>query len=325
VVDKKIIAVVGASGSQGSGLVRAILDDPASSFAVRALTRNPDSPDAKAFTARGAEVVQADLDDATSLRAAFDGAYGAFVVTNYWEQLPPEQEAQRSRTRMELDQAQNAARTAKAAGLRHVIWSTVEDTRPLFAHLGIEPPNFEGGYTVPHQDAKAEANAYFTSLGVPTTFLETSFYYEAFLAGYGPQRDPQGQLELTLPMGDRALAIVASEDIGRTALSIFNAGIRYIGRTVGLAGAHEGGKQLAEIFARVLGEPVTYRPLTHDQVRSAGYQFAEQVGNMFQIYTEAADSFVGGRALTVARGLNPKLQTFEQFLAAHRDQLKSSL
>jgi uncharacterized protein YbjT (DUF2867 family) len=85
--DRKIIAVVGATGAQGGGLVRAILDDPAGGFAARALTRNVDSAKARELADRGAEVVAADLDDRASLERAFAGAWGAFCVTNFWEHM----------------------------------------------------------------------------------------------------------------------------------------------------------------------------------------------------------------------------------------------
>jgi uncharacterized protein YbjT (DUF2867 family) len=323
VTDKKIIAVTGATGAQGGGLVRSILDDPDSPFAVRALTRNPDSPKARDYAARGAEVVRTDLDDEDGLRGAFDGAHGAFVVTNFWEQMTPEQETKRSRTEMEQEQAQHAARAVKAAGLRHVVWSTLEDTRPHFTYAGSEPPDIERDFKVPHFDAKAEANAYFTGLGVPTTFLETTFYYEAFLAGWGPHRDPNGDLELTLPIGDSVMALVAAEDIGRTAYGILKGGGRYIGRTVNLAGTNATGKELAEMFATGLGEPVAYRPMSYEQVRGAGFPFAGETANMFQFYVEAADSFVGQRDLDVVRALNPRLQPLPEWIGAHRDELKS--
>jgi uncharacterized protein YbjT (DUF2867 family) len=268
-------------------------------------------------------VVRADIDDELSVRAAFDGAYGAFVVTNFWEQLTVEQEAERSRAQMEQDQAQNAARAAKAAGLRHVVWSTLEDTRPHFTHRGSEPPDVDGDYKVPHFDAKAEANTYFTALGVPTTFLETTFFYEGFLTGWGPHRDPSGRLELNLPIGDSVMALVAAEDIGRTAYGIFKAGGRYISRTVNLAGTHADGKQLADIFTTVFRETVSYRPMTHDQARGTDSPFAKEVGNMFQFYTEAADAFVGPRDLDFARSLNPRLRPLEEWLDEHRDELKS--
>src|SRR4051794_1715496 len=116
----KRIAVFGATGAQGGGLARAILDDPEGGFSVRAVTRHVDSDKARALTAAGAEVVAADLDDAASVVQAMDGAYGAYCLTNFWEHFSPEKE---------LSQARNLAHSAKAAGVQHVIWSTLEDTR----------------------------------------------------------------------------------------------------------------------------------------------------------------------------------------------------
>jgi uncharacterized protein YbjT (DUF2867 family) len=321
VSDKKIIAVLGSTGSQGGGLVRAILDDPDGPFAVRAITRNAGSAKAQEYAARGAEVVEADLDDEASIRAAFTGAYGAYVVTSFWDQLPESET--RTRSQREKDQARNAARAAKAAGLKHVVWSTLEDTRPHFEHLGSDLPVLEDGYKVPHFDVKGEANAYFLELGVPTTFLETTFYYESFLMGQGPQRDQGGRLVLSLPLADTAFAMVAAEDIGRTAYGIFKAGSRFIGRTVGLAGAHATGEELAEIFTRVLGEKVYYAPITFDQMRAAEWDLAREIGNMFQFYSEAADTFIGNRDLDLVRSINPRLKPLEQWLTEHRDQFKA--
>lgn len=319
---RRIIAVVGATGQQGGGLARAILDDPDSPFALRALTRNAGSAAARALAERGADVVEADLDDEASVRRAFDGAYGAFVVTNFWAERTPEEEAARTRAQMELDQAGVAARAAKGAGLKHVVWSTLEDTRPHFEHLGSELPTLLDGYKVPHFDAKGEADNLFTSLGVPTTFLLTTMFYEAFLLGQGPHRDESGRLALTVPMGDSPLAVVAAEDIGRTAYGIFRAGAKYVGRTVGLAGDHVTGVELAERFARALGEDVEYRPMTHDQLRAAGFPGADEFGNMYQFYAEAAEYFVGVRDIDlVRRELNPDLTSLEDWLTAHKDRI----
>lgn len=320
-MSKKIIAVVGATGSQGGGLARAILADPDGPFALRAITRDANSPKAKEFAAAGAEVVEADLDDEASLRKAFDGAYGAFVVTNFWVQRTPEEEAARSRAQMELDQAATAARAAKDAGLKHVVWSTLEDTRPHFEHLGTELPTLLEVYKVPHFDAKGEANAAFTDLGVPTTFLQTTMYYEAFLIGQGPHRGENGELVLTNPMNDATLALIAGEDIGRTALGIFRAGPKYIGRTVGVAGAHLTGVELAAVFTKVLGEPVVYRPLSHDELRATGQPGVLEIANMYQFYAEAAESFVAARDLGLARELNPRLEPFEDWLTEHKDEI----
>ncbi|NNF59586.1 MAG: NmrA family NAD(P)-binding protein, partial [Rhodothermaceae bacterium] len=180
--DSKIIAVVGATGAQGGGLARAILDDPDSGFRLRALTRNPDSDAARALADRGAEVVQADLDDLGSLEAAFREAYGAFCVTNFWEHFSPEKEQA---------QAANMAEAAKAEGLRHVVWSTLEDTRRWVPLDDDRMPTLMEHYKVPHFDAKGASDRAFTERGVPTTFLLTSFYWDNFIYfGSGPQRMP---------------------------------------------------------------------------------------------------------------------------------------
>ena len=321
--EKKIIAVIGATGAQGGGLARAILDDPAGPFALRAITRNVDAPAARALAERGAEVVTADLDDEPSVRAAFDGAYGAFVVTNFWAPLTPAQEAARTRAQLELDQAAIAARAARATGLRHVVWSTLEDTRPHFAHLGTELPTLLEHYKVPHFDAKGEADALFTAAGVPTTFLQTTMFYEAFQRanGQGPRRAPNGELVLALPMGDKPIGLVAAEDIGRTAYGIFGAGERYIGRAVGLAGTHATGTQLAELFGDVLGEKVSYQPITPGQLRAAGFPGAVEIGNMFQFYADASDSFLTARDVEHARSLNPRLRSLDDWLREHKDEI----
>jgi uncharacterized protein YbjT (DUF2867 family) len=318
--DKKLIAVVGATGSQGGGLVKAILDD--GTFAVRALTRNAESTGAQALAAAGAEIVEADLDDEASLRKAFDGAHGAYIVTNYWVERTPAEEAARTRGQMEYDQAENAARAAKDAGVAHVIWSTLEDTRRHFGETD-RVPSIDGGYKVPHFDAKGEANELFTKYGVPTTNLQTTFYFEAMLQGQGPARDGSGKLTLTLPMADQPLSGIAAVDIGRTALGIFKRGDEFIGKTVSIAGDHLTGKEYAAALTDALGEEVTYQPLTWDEFRALGFPMAIEIANMFQYYAEDSARFTGDRDLTLVRELNPDLQTFATWLAEHKDKVKA--
>jgi uncharacterized protein YbjT (DUF2867 family) len=319
--DKKIIAVVGATGAQGGGLVRAIMADPDGPFTARALTRNVGSDRARALASRGAEVIEADLDDETSLRKAFDGAYGAFVVTNFWAQRTPEQEQARTRAQMELDQAATAARAAKDTELRQVVWSTLEDTRPHFARLGSDVPNALGNYKVPHFDAKAEANASFTELGVPTTFLQTTMYYEALLQGFGPHRDDNGELVLTLPMADKRWALITGEDIGKTALGVFRRDEEFIGKTVSIAGTIATGEELAAKLTAALGEKVVYRPLTTDAMRASGQPGALETANMFQFYSDASEYFTGVRNLELVRELNPELQNLDSWLTQHKNEI----
>ena len=319
--DRKVIAVVGATGNQGRGLVRAILADRGSSFRARALTRNPGSAAARALAAEGAEVVKADLDDQDTLVKAFTGAHGAFVVTNFWENLTPQQEAERNRLMLEQQHAANAAEAAKRAGLKHVIWSTMEDTRQTLTDDRC--PTVMGKYKVPHLDGKAEANAFFTSRGVPTTFLLTTFYYEAFLrtSGLGPVRGENGQLVLTLPVADASLPAIAVSDIGRTSYGIFKAGGSLIGKTIGIAGEHLTGQEFSDHFTKAFGEKVIYHPLTFDQVRALPIPRAGEIAGMFQFYVEATKDYRAARDVKAARALNPELQPFGSWLEEHKEEI----
>ena len=308
---KKIIAVVGATGAQGGGLVRAILADRGGSFEARALTRNVDSAKAKALAATGIEVAAADLDDPASLDRAFGGAYGAFCLTNFWEHFSPERE---------LVQAGNMARAAKVAGLQHVIWSTLDDTRK---HVPLEDdrmPTLMGKYKVPHFDAKGEADQLFRDAGVPTTFLQTVFYWDNLSgSGAGPKRGPDGTLAITFPMGDKKLPAIAAEDIGKCAYGIYKRGREFIGKTVGIAGEHLSGAEMAAALSRALGEEVRYNAVSPEVYRGFGFPGADDLGNMFQFKRDFNDYFRQSRDIKLARSLNPELQTFEQWLAQHRD------
>ena len=311
--EKKIIAVVGATGAQGGGLVRAILNDKDGGFTVRAITRDVRSDKAKGLAALGAEVVAADLDSPESLKKAFAGAYGAFCLTNFWEHFSPEKE---------LAQAKSQAQAAKSAGVQHVIWSTLEDTRKWVPVSDHRMPTLMGKYKVPHFDSKGEADAEFTKLGVPTTFLLTSFYWDNLIHfGMGPKKGPDGTLAFTLPMDDKKLPGIAAEDIGKCALGIFKKGREFIGKTVGIAGEHLSGTQMAAALAKALGQPVRYNAVTPEIYRSFGFPGADDLGNMFQFKRDFESVFCGARNLDQSRALNPALQTFDQWLAQNRTRI----
>ncbi len=311
--EKKIIAVVGATGMQGGGLVRAIVNDKGGEFAARALTRKTDSDKAKAMTKLGAEVVAADLDDVESLKRAFAGAYGAFCLTNFWEHFSPEKE---------LAQANNMAQAAKAAQVKHVIWSTLEDTRKWVPLSDNRMPTLMDKYKVPHFDAKGEADRLFTESGVPTTLLLTSFYWDNLIMfGMGPKKGPDGKLAFTLPMGDKKLPGIAAEDIGKCALGVFKNGREYMGKTVGIAGEHLTGAQMAAGLTKILGQEVRYNAVTPEAYRSFGFPGAEDLGNMFQFKRDFQEAFCGPRNPAVAKALNPSLQTFEQWLTQHKSRI----
>ncbi|MEO8064519.1 MAG: NmrA/HSCARG family protein [Pseudomonadota bacterium] len=309
----KLIAVVGATGSQGGGLVRAILADPASGFRARAITRKANGDKAEALRKLGAEVVEADLDSEASLAKAFEGAYGAYCVTNYWEHMTPAKE---------VSQARNLAQAAKAAKLEHAVWSTLEDTRKRVPLSDPRMPTLMEKYKVPHFDAKGDADALFAEAGVPTTYLLTTFYWDNFIGfGMGPKKGPDGKYAITLPMGNARLSGIASEDIGKCAFGIFKQGKQWIGKRVGIAGDHVTGAQMAADMGKALGKDVAYNVVSPEVYRGFGFPGADDIGNMFQYYTEFEKEFSDARSLETSRSLNPELLDFKGWLAKYKDRI----
>jgi uncharacterized protein YbjT (DUF2867 family) len=309
----KIIAVVGATGAQGGGLVRAILEDPKGGFAARAITRKKDSDKAKALAKMGAEVVEADLDDVESLKKAFAGAYGAYCVTNFWEHFSADKEQA---------QARNMAGAARAAGLKHVVWSTLEDTRRWVPLTDNRMPTLGGKWKVPHFDGKGSIDHIWKDLHVPATLLLTSFYWENFIYfGMGPKAGADGTLAFGFPMGDKPLSGISAEDIGRSAYGIFKAGDEYIGKTVGIAGDHLSGDDMAKAFSKAMGKKVVYHAMEPAAYRALGFPGADDLGNMFQFYRDFNDDFVKARSVDRTRELNPKLQSFQQWLDANAKKI----
>jgi uncharacterized protein YbjT (DUF2867 family) len=314
--ERKIIAVVGATGAQGSGLVRAIQADPSGGFVARAVTRNVNSGKAKELAKLGAHVVAADLNDEASLEKAFAGAHGAYCVTFFWDHFSPDRE---------MAHAGAMARAARKAGMAHVIWSTLEDTRAWVPLDDDRMPTLLGSFKVPHYDAKGESNRVFTAEGVPTTFLMTSFYWDNFIHfGMGPKKGPDGVLAITFPMGDKKLPGIAAEDIGGCAYGIFRKGSEYVGRTVGIAGGHLTGSEMAAAFTKALGQEVRYNDVPPEVYRGLGFPGAADLGNMFQFKRDFEAYYCGARSLEVSRALNPALQTFDVWLSRNKDRIPLS-
>ena len=312
-MEKKIIAVVGATGAQGGGLVHAIINDTSGGYIVRAITRDVNTDKARRLARLGAEVIAADVDDVESLRRAFEGAYGSFCVTFFWEHFSPEKE---------LAHAKAMAEAAQAAGTEHVIWSTLEDTRKWVPLDDSRMPTLMDKYKVPHFDAKGEANAFFTELGLPVTLLHTSFYWDNMIYfGMGPKKGPDGKLAITLPMADKKLPGIAADDIGKCAYGIFKRGREYIGKTVGIAGEHLTGSQMAAALSKALGQEVRYNAVEPEVYRGFGFPGAEDLGNMFQFKRDFEQAYCGARNVDVARSLNPSLQTFDVWLAQNKERI----
>ena len=303
---KKIIVVFGATGAQGGGLAHAILNDKNSDFSVRAVTRDVTSDKAKELASLGAEVVAGDVDDMGSLKAALAGAYGAYFVTFFWAHFSPEKE---------MSEAKNMAMAAKEAGLKHVIWSTLEDVRKYVPLEDDRIPTLNGKYKVPHFDGKGESDQYFIDAAVPVTFLVTSFYWENLIYfGMGPKRGEDGKLSITFPLGNKKMSGMAAEDIGKCAFGIFKEGETLIGKRIGIAGDQLTCTEMAGALSKAIGEEVTYHEVTPDQYRSFGFPGADDLGNMFQFYRDFDEVCNSIRDIKRSRELNPELKSFDTWL-----------
>jgi uncharacterized protein YbjT (DUF2867 family) len=186
-------------------------------------------------------------------------------------------------------------------------------------------PTLMGKYKVPHFDAKAEANQQFMDRSLPVTFLLTSFYWENFIyLGMGPQRDVDGHLFISLAMGDRKLPGIATEDIGRCAYGLLRNPDKYIGKTIGIAGEHLTGHQMAAAMSKAIGQTIQYRAVEPSVYREFGFPGAADLGNMYQFNRDFSDEFCAARSTSLSRSLNPSLLTFSRWLERNKDRIPVS-
>jgi uncharacterized protein YbjT (DUF2867 family) len=177
-------------------------------------------------------------------------------------------------------------------------------------------------YKVPHFDSKGESDRSFSELGVPTTFLLTSFYWDNMIGfGLGPAKGPDGRYAITFPLADKALPGIAVEDIGRCAYGIFKRGGEFIGRTVGIAGEHLTGSEMAAQLSTALGTEVGYNAVPPETYRSLGFPGADDLGNMFQYKRDFSNEYRAARDPAFARSVNPALQNFKTWLAANASRI----
>ncbi len=310
---KKIIVIFGATGAQGGGLARAILNDSSSEFTVRAVTRDVNSDKAKDLAAMGAEVVRGNVDDAASMKDVLKDAHGAYFVTFFWAHFSAEKETA---------EARNMAAAAKEAGLKHVIWSTLEDVRRYVPLSDTSMPTLNGKYKVPHFDGKGEADQYFVDAGVPVTFMLASYYWDNLIYfGMGPKRGTDGKLSITFPMGNKKMAGIASGDIGKCAYGIFKKGEELIGKKVGIAGDQLTCEEMAKALSKALGEEVIYNEITPEQYRGFGFPGADDLGNMFQFYRDFDEVCNSTRDVNFSKELNPQLQSFDMWLTQNAKRI----
>lgn len=292
-MSKKVITVFGATGAQGGSVAKALLED--GTFAVRAVTRDVKKEAALKLKEAGAEVVAADLDDEKSIEAALKGAYGAFVVTNFWEHFSKDKE---------IAQGKRIADVSKRLGLTLVVYSGLENVKKLT----------NGKLEVPHFDGKGVVEEYFREIGVPMTSVRLPSYYENLLTFFKPQKDKDGDgYTLGFPMGDIPLDGFSVKDLGGVVLSILKSPSKYTGKDIGLSTEKLTTEQYATIMTRVLGKNIRDGKLTPEIYAKMGFPGAQELANMFTFYTMKPN-----RDIQLTLQLNPKAKKFQSWLQENK-------
>ncbi|WP_405640490.1 NmrA/HSCARG family protein [Streptomyces uncialis] len=272
------VLVVGATGQQGGAVARHLLD---AGLPVRALTRSPDRPAARALADRGAEVAAGNLDDADSLRRALDGVERVFCVTQFFE-AGYEGEVRQGRLMVDL---------AREAGVRHFVYSSVGSAH---RNTGIS-----------HFDSKYEVEKYLTAASVPFTVLRPVFFME----NWEGHREEIAAGELVTPLSpDRPVQLLSVEDVGAFALLAFTHPDEWIGRSVDLAGIEVSMTEAAEVFTRITGHPVAVRQIPWEQFRQDEGEEMYVMNRWFETTGYDADL-----AQLRAAG-EPRLTTLEDYL-----------
>ncbi|XP_036621747.1 nmrA-like family domain-containing protein 1 [Trichosurus vulpecula] len=294
---KKVIVVFGATGRQGGSVARAILGSK--DFSVRALTRDVTRPAALALRDLGAEVVKCNLNDQESVKEALKGAYGAFLVTTYWEDFNKEKEVQ---------QGKIVADASKQLGLKHVVYSGLENVKKLTS----------GKLEVPHFDGKGEVEEYFWNLGVPMTSVRIPAYFENFLNFFKPVKASDGNYyNLSLPMKDIPMDGISVADIGPAVASILRSPDEFVGKAVGLSAEALTIQQYADILSKTLGKVVKDSKITPEAFEKLGFPGAKEIADMMRFYHTKPD-----RDVKLTHRLNPNVKSFSQFILENKEAFK---
>lgn len=286
---KQTIVVIGATGSQGRGVVNALVNEGA--FDVRAVTRNPEK-----YSGNAHETVYADLTDLQSLKNAFKDAYGVFVVTNFWEGAD------------EIAQGKNAVEAAQATGVQHFIWSTLPDVETIS----------NGEFDVPHFTNKSKVDALVKNAGFKySTFVEAPFYYQNLVGRLAPQAKQDGTTGWTLSLDPTKKVIHWSDinDLGKVVAGAFSQPEKAgNGNYLSLATELSSFNDILEAYKNI-GKDYTYSQVP-DEVFSTFFEGAKEMAEMFGYWEKY--TYMGPdseRKIASAKEIaNGELVTFDEWI-----------
>ena len=278
---ERLILVCGATGKQGGAVARSLLER---GFRVRALTRDPQKPEAQALADQGAEVVQGDMEDRSAVdQVLVEGIYGVFSVQNFWE----------TGYDGEVQQGKTVADAARAAGVDHFVYSSVGS-----AHRKTGIPHFE---------SKREIEEHVRQIGLPFTIFRPTY----FMQNWEWMREMILGGTLAQPLDpDKPLQQVAVEDVGAFAAIAFENSDSWIGREEELAGDEQSMSEIAETYGRVIGREVSYYQVPWDQ-------FEEQMGEEATLNLRWINDVGYEADIAALRQEYPELTSFERYLRSH--------
>jgi uncharacterized protein YbjT (DUF2867 family) len=298
--DRPVILVTGATEAQGGSVVKHLLRR--GRYAVRALTRSPRSEAAEALRQQGAEVVDGDLADLGSLRAAVSGCYGVYGVKNFWEHFEGE-----------YQHGINLVDAVADAGVGHFVFSTLPSVERLT----------DGALRVPHFDLAARMEEYARSLGLPATFVHLAYYFDNFMAWFAPQPQEDGTYAFGFPQGDTRLAGIAAEDVGGVVAPVFERRDEFVGKTLYLVGDDLPPTEYADVMSRVSGKTVRYQHVPREVFAAYGFPGAADLADMFDFYRTRVPERTAD--LLHTRELYPEVQDFATWLAKNRERFAGAL
>jgi uncharacterized protein YbjT (DUF2867 family) len=277
----KVVLITGATGRQGGAVIRHMLPK---GWKLRALTRKPQGEEALSLARQGLEVVQGDLEDPASVARATIGAYGVYSVQDFWA----------VGAKREVHQGKNVADSAKKAGVKHVVYSSVGGA--------------ERNTGIPHWESKWEIEKHIRSLGLPATVIRPVTFMETYYIDQVEIGLLKGKLADPV-RGDKPYQTIATDDIGAFVALAFERPTEFIGKELEIAGSELTNLEAAKTFSRVLGKPVKFQKLHLPLVRLV---LGKEFYAMFRWFNEA-----GYQAdISCLRRKYPEihLQTLEQWL-----------
>lgn len=297
--NKPVVLVVGATGAQGGSVARHLL--ARGRYAVRALTRDPDSEKAQSLRDLGAAVVRGELSDPGSLREAMAGCYGVYGVTNFWEHFDNEYE-----------HGINLIDAVADSAIGHFVFSTLPSVDRLT----------DGELSVPHFDLKAKMEDYARELNLPATYVHIAFYFDNFIAS-GFRKQPDGSFGFGFPQGDTPLAGIGAEDIGGAVATIFEQRELFLGKAIYLVGDDLPPAEYAAIMSKVTQQAVSYNYIPREVFAADGSVVMQDLANMFEFYRTRVPNRAADLART--RELYPDVRSFEAWLNANRERFIAAM